>query len=239
MRNCRGPTVREGRAGRRVGLLMRSAAGWLLLALAIADPAASQETNPEPARIMALRDQIEQLRLELERREERRELIERQERALYEIALAAGLEAMLPADQLYPLDPAIADPTGEQTRALDGFRQWLGRAGRGDVRLESLGAAASEVRQGAAALRTVLGPAIGDERESRDEIRRLTTEIRRTIESIERPRDERIAADIDMLLQSLDDVRPAVEADDLIGRATLVHTALEGLLGAPSGPGSR
>lgn len=239
----------------RVLFLTIAAAG----SLAVADPVVSQETNPDPARIRALRDQIEQLRLELERREERRELIERQERALYEIALAAGLEATLPPDQLYPVEvpqpgllangrpdlraalssgPAPA-PTGERTRALDGFRQWLGRAGRGDVRLESLGAAASEVRQVAAAQRTALRPAIGEEKDSRDDIRRLTREIRQTIGSIETPLHQTIAGDIDGLLQSLDDVRAAVEADVLVGRATLVNAALEGLLRAPSGPGSR
>jgi hypothetical protein len=228
--------------------------------LPVADPALSQQTTPEPARILALREQMEDLRLELERRAERRELIERQERALYEIALAVGLEATLPADHLYPVDvprpdllanggpdlrvalsggPVPADPTGERTRALDGFRQWLGRAGRGEVRLESLDAAASEVRQVAAAQRTALGPAIGDERESHDEILRLTTDIRRTIESIETPLDETIAGDLDALLQSLDDVRAVVEGDELVGRATMVDAALEGLLRARTGPGSR
>lgn len=209
-------------------------------------PASSQQPSFDE-----LRETIDKLLGELERREDRRDLVLRQERALYELALQTGLDTDLPLEQVYPLDPwepvlgpdgrpdlraalagrpEPADPTGERRRALGGYRQWLERAARGGVRLDAFGGAAAEVRDLASAQRAALRPAIEDEEISRGEILHLVGELRRMIESIEAPPGEPLATELEELLRATEDIRAGIESDDLVERATATDAALEGLL---------
>lgn len=168
-------------------------------------------SESDPGAVRRLRVAIERLRNELERREERRDLIVRQERALHEVALATGLDTDL---------------------APEPYREWLDRASAGALRLESLGALASDVRMMAAAQRAALDPMIAEERGSEERILRLTDQIRQMVAAIPASLSEYLTRDLDALRDALDQVHTGVEAEDLGARASRLESALAGLLRA-------
>lgn len=177
--------------------------------------------------VLELREKIEHLLWELEQREERRELLDRQRRMLYDVAIETGLDPFAQPKRLFEVDrgpvlsggerpdlkevlsgtrPRIAEASG----FLAAYDRWLERAAAGGLDLDAL-EAPGDVREAAAIQRTKLREAIEREEASSDEILRLTTEIQRTIAEIDVPLIEPLEADLESLRRAAADVGEVIE----------------------------